>query len=269
MKVAILFPILLMSLSAYSQKNTHLENLVETEKNFAKSAAEKGTKSAFLQFFAEDGLVFQPQAVNAKEFWKTRPESGALLSWTPVWADIDGEGTLGYTTGPWEFRPKGKDGEPVAFGQYVTIWKMQDDGTFKAVLDIGISHDKFEGTAGKINYPRDAAAAGEKPKDLLGPFKYPKDSIGIDTRLYRDGEFPIVGNAVSERLKLEDRQYEDSGGKCNVESAGLRYCYGIVSLSFESKKPVRGNYLQIHKFRSGKWEVVLDLFSALPNGEGS
>ncbi|MDH3493361.1 MAG: hypothetical protein OEM82_07420, partial [Acidobacteriota bacterium] len=75
---------------------------------------------------------------------------------------------------------------------------------------------------------------------------------------------PLVGSAVIERLNKENRHLEDFGGRCEPAFANLRYCYGIVSISRDKTAPVRGNYLQIHKFRSGKWEIVIDLFSALP-----
>ena len=117
-----------------------LQKLVDTELSFAKTAAEKGTKTAFLTFLADDGIIFNPTEANGKLVWKARPESPALLAWNPAWADISSDGKLGYTTGGWEFRPQGKTDKPTAFGEYVTLWQIQSDGTFKAVLDIGIKH---------------------------------------------------------------------------------------------------------------------------------
>ncbi|MDQ6788815.1 MAG: nuclear transport factor 2 family protein, partial [Acidobacteriota bacterium] len=105
-----------------------LNKIVETEKSFAQDAAEKGIRSAFLEFLADDGLVFNPNPTNGKEFWRSRPESIALLSWNPTFADISSNGILGYTTGDYEYRPKGKTDNPTAFGQYMTIWRRQADG---------------------------------------------------------------------------------------------------------------------------------------------
>src|SRR6266568_7354307 len=116
--------------------------IVEAERAFAKAAATKGTRDAFLEFLADDGIIFQPGPVNGKKFWTERPSRKSLLSWEPVFADVSRAGDLGYTTGPWEFRPNGPDDQPVAFGQYFTIWKKQRDGSWKAVLDRGVSSDK-------------------------------------------------------------------------------------------------------------------------------
>lgn len=116
--------------------------LVQMEHDFAKAAAEKGTRDAFLEFLAEDGIVFQPGPVNGKKWWTERAPRKGLLSWTPIFADVAPSGDLGYTTGPWEFRPNGPDDKPVAFGQYFTIWKMQSDLRWKAVLDRGVTSEK-------------------------------------------------------------------------------------------------------------------------------
>jgi ketosteroid isomerase-like protein len=60
------------------------------------------------------------------------------LIWTPVGADISGSGDLGYTYGSYEFHSKDKDGKPsVEYGKYTSIWKLQKDGSWKVVLDMG------------------------------------------------------------------------------------------------------------------------------------
>ena len=128
------------SMNKNAPTKNDLQKLVETEQTFAKTAADKNTKAAFLEFLADDGIVFNPTEANGKLVWKARPESPALLAWNPAWADISSDGKLGYTTGGWEFRPKGKTDKPAGFGEYVTLWQKQGDGSYKAVLDIGINH---------------------------------------------------------------------------------------------------------------------------------
>jgi len=55
------------------------------------------------------------------------------LTWTPVGGDISASGDLGYTYGTFEFRAKDK----VDYGKYTSIWKLQKDGSWKVVLDMG------------------------------------------------------------------------------------------------------------------------------------
>src|SRR5260221_7027640 len=117
MRIGSLF-ILSTILSAIVLGQSDLQKLVDTENAFARTAAEKGTRTAFLSFLADDSIVFNPQRSNGKEVWTARKESPALLSWYPIFADISGNGLIGYTTGPWEYRPKGKEDTPAAFGHY-------------------------------------------------------------------------------------------------------------------------------------------------------
>src|SRR5947199_8834167 len=137
-----------ISLEAVSQKHKESERtktrraLVEMEHAFAKAAATKGTRDAFLEFLADDGIIFQPGPVNGKKFWGERPSRKGLLSWETIFSDVSRAGDLGYRTGPWEFGPNGPDDQPVAFGQYFTIWKKQRDGSWKAVLDRGVTTEK-------------------------------------------------------------------------------------------------------------------------------
>src|SRR5205807_7658898 len=127
------------SIDSFAQKESartkNRRALVEMEHAFAKAAATKGTRDAFIEFLADDGIVFQPGPVNGKKFWTERERRKGSLSRESEYADISRAGDLGWSTGPWEVRPNGPSDKPVAFGEYFTIWKKQNDGSWKAVLD--------------------------------------------------------------------------------------------------------------------------------------
>src|SRR3982750_2287082 len=126
---------------------TDLEKLVDTERAFARMAAEKGTRTAFLANMTDDALVFGPDKAYGKPVWSARADGTPgvpLLSWEPNYADISANGILGYTTGNCEFRPKGKDDSPSGFGEVGTVWLRQPDGRYKWVVDIGVGHPKPE-----------------------------------------------------------------------------------------------------------------------------
>ena len=278
--------ILLLGVSGImaQQKNVkpNLQKLVDTELSFAKTAAEKGTKPAFLEFLADDGIIFNPTEANGKTVWNARPASPALLSWRPNWADISSDGNLGYTTGGWEFSPQGKTGEPNAFGQYVTIWQKQSDGKFKAVLDIGIRHPKPEGTKYGWSSPRDEGEIQEKPqraitlgqltdifsKKLLsdGYFRYFADDVVV----LRDGEMPLMGKTTAflglEKLdeKFPPRSFLNFKGNLSQMFGDMMYAYGTYQLTHEDKSISKWNFLQIWKYRGGRWQVVLDIFNLIP-----
>ena len=73
-----------------------------------------------------------------------------LLNWYPIVADIARAGDMGWTTGPWEFKSDIKEAKPVAFGNFLTVWKKQADGTFKFAIDLGISNPQPARNSGTL-----------------------------------------------------------------------------------------------------------------------
>jgi ketosteroid isomerase-like protein len=278
----------------FGQSKTDLQKLVETEIAFAKAAETKGTRAAFLEFLADDAVVFRPGARNGKEFWQAQPESGALLAWSPAWADVSSDGNLGYTTGGWELRPKGKSDAPNAFGEYVTIWLRQPDGNFKAVLDIGISHGKpasktaVKGSTAKSAAPSatwkspvDAGAGETKIESRItlntltdifskrqmsdALFRY----LANDAIVLREGRMPFI-NKTPAFLELEkvDKDfppdsYLNFDGNISQRYGNMMYSYGTYKLTHKDKSVSNWNFLQIWKFRENRWQIVLDIFAPL------
>ncbi|MBI4420961.1 MAG: DUF4440 domain-containing protein, partial [Gemmatimonadetes bacterium] len=55
-------------------------------------------------------------------------------------ADVAASGDLGYTVGLFQSRRLDAAGKPVVgTGKYVTIWRKQADGSWKAMLDLGVA----------------------------------------------------------------------------------------------------------------------------------
>jgi ketosteroid isomerase-like protein len=293
--------ILLGCIGVFAQSKTDLQKLVETEMAFAAAAEAKGTKAAFLEYLSDDGIIFQPVAKNGKAAWQLRPESPALLAWRPAWADVSSDGRLGYTTGGWEFRPDGKTGNPTAFGEYVTIWQKQEDGSFKAVLDIGIRHEKpADGANLKAAAPQSNSAvapaavspAWKSPPDAGAGEKSVKTEITLNmlTQIYsqklmsnplflhladdalilREGKMPFVGKSASFReWEKSDRNfppesYLNFDATLSQKFGNMMYAHGIYKLTHKDKSVNRWNFMQIWKHRSGRWQVVLDILSPIP-----
>ncbi len=262
-----------------------LQKLVEIEKSFAQTASEKGTKTAFLTFLADDGVVFNPTETNGKLFWQARSDSTSLLAWNPVWADISADGNLGYTTGGWEFRPKGKTDQPTAFGEYVTIWQKQQDGNFKAVLDIGINHPENSFSKAAWKSPSDAGTGEKSVADGVtsntltdifsnksmanGYFNYLAD----DCLVLRDGKLPFVGRqSAFFNLEKIDKEFPSSAflkfdGNASKIFANLMYFSGVYQLTEKDNSVKKWNFVQIWKHRRGKWQIVLDIFNPIPSSK--
>ncbi len=127
------------------------EMLKQLEREFMNAALEKGSKG-YMSYYADDAVEVPngaPAIVGKVEIAKTRgflDDTNNQLVWTPVGAYISASGDLGYTYGTYEFRSKGKDGKAmvVDYGKYTSIWKLQKDGSWKVVLDMGNSNPPRE-----------------------------------------------------------------------------------------------------------------------------
>lgn len=280
----------LISFSAGAQKESlrtqNRRALVQMEHEFAKAAAARGTRDAFIEFLADDGILFQPAPVNGKKFWTERQPRKGLLSWEPAFADVSRAGDLGYTTGPWEFRPSGPQDQPVAFGQYFTIWKKQSDGKWKAVLDRGVSSEKP--FAGKLlQFPRSDESSNYQSKvdiasgramlakleadfsdasERKGAVKAYESYLNEDARLLRPDVAPAVGKSAALVL------VSASAGKLTWKplamdisiSGDLGYTYGTFDLQNQNTVIEHGSYVRVWKKQGGKWRIVLDVASPDP-----
>ena len=74
---------LLVTMSAQGQ--SALLEMVKTEQAFSKMAEEKNARDAFMEFIADDGLLFRPGAVNGKKWMQEHPvppsDKNPLLAW--------------------------------------------------------------------------------------------------------------------------------------------------------------------------------------------
>ena len=130
------------SLPAAEPKAT-VDTLKQLEGEFMKAAAEKGS-AGYMSYYADDsvevpnnGPLIQGK-VNIAQGMGFLDDKNNRLMWTPVGGDISAPGDLGYTYGTYEFHAKGKDGkEVIEYGKYTSIWKLQQDGSWKVVLDMG------------------------------------------------------------------------------------------------------------------------------------
>jgi ketosteroid isomerase-like protein len=269
---------------------TDIDSIVEAERAFCKVAIEKGARQAFLAYLADDGIIFRPGPVEAKKWWTERSEQPGVLMWEPAFADVSRGGDLGYTTGPWEFREQSASDPPVAFGHYVTIWRRQQDGSWKVALDTGVSHQKPQGgkPAGVESPvregPRGSPEGGAPPVaeadrdrgmllDLdrgLTPrtFEFTADDA---IRVYRDGSQPMLGRRAAHSAlsaRGEDPVSRPAGAAIS-RSGDLGYTYGTA----EQKKPgsagappERAGYLRIWKRRDrdSAWKLVLDVATPFP-----
>jgi ketosteroid isomerase-like protein len=120
------------------------DGLISADKSFSKLSEEKGMKQAFLEYAAENVVMLRKNKLLMKgkaalaEHFMTFSDTGFVLTWEPVFAEIAGSGDLGYTYGIYTSVSQNPDGsKKESKGTYVSIWKKDTSGSWKFVLDSG------------------------------------------------------------------------------------------------------------------------------------
>ncbi len=291
----ILCALVVVSLAQKDDRDANLRSLVEAERGFARASIDKGTRAAFIENLADDSILFRPRPVNGKKWMEEHKATPGVLTWQPIFADVSSAGEMGYTTGPWEYREKSLEDQPVAHGQFVTVWKRQANGTWKVAVDLGTSNPKPPEPAPEATSPagnqdkkkqkdlETDAEAGRvalvKMEDDFSKHVAAKATVDAfltyladDARLFRTGAFPAVGReAARTMLAAKPGLLTWQPTKAEVSRSGdLGYSYGSYEFKASEGKAESGNYLRIWKKQpDGKWKVVLDLLNPIPPAPAS
>lgn len=265
-----------------------LDGLVAAEKAFSKAAAAKGIRDSFLDFLADDSVLFRPDPVNGPQFLRSRPGAPGLLSWQPAYAEVSLAGDLGYDTGPAEYRAKAEDkAEP---SQFATVWARQADGAWKAMVDLGTPGNPPMAVDIALKGPAKVAASALPKVDAkaveasllaadraLAGVAQEKGTaaaytavLADDARLLRAGRALTVGKAAAQAVLGEDKglvTWEPAGGGV-ARSGDLGYTYGIVQHReniVESPWVKTGNYIRVWRRQpDGAWKLAFDVLSPRP-----
>src|SRR6266478_6341301 len=299
MKIRTLLPLLLTICSmmgttpAQDKKQAgDLKSMVETERAFARMSEEKGTREAFVAFIADEGILFRPTPVLGKKWMQENPlppsTTRPLLAWQPIFAFVSSAGDLGYTTGPWQYKKDIKDAQPTAFGNFMTVWKKQADGSWKFALDLGVSNPEpkdpvtiWQPGQGQmdqeISAKVDQQVARSGLLDAERKFSQVSAELGAresfllyaarEVRLFRNDHFPFVGKmAAADALAPVTAEWTWTSLFAGVSISGdLGYTYGIYELREKAGiVSERGNYARVWKKVLGDWKLVIDVADPLP-----
>jgi len=116
--------------------------LLKADRDFAAAVASHGV-DAWVAAFASDGIQIDESGVIQGSDAIRRLMTGALadpkvlLDWQPVSAVVSSSNDLGYTIGKWQVRIRARPDSVLSHGNYLTIWRKQADGSWKAAVDIG------------------------------------------------------------------------------------------------------------------------------------
>jgi ketosteroid isomerase-like protein len=119
------------------------EMLIALDKKFDRETATGGAK-VWASYFAVDGVLVMKDTDNVvgrkdiEVMMKPVFENGGSLRWQPQSAELSEDGTLGYTYGSYVRQFKNIEGKNLEVkGKYTSVWRKQEDGSWKIALDIG------------------------------------------------------------------------------------------------------------------------------------
>jgi len=126
-----------------SYRSGDLRNLMYTDSSFSASSEEYGANQAFIRFAHPDVVLLRPgkKPVRGKQdlvnLFRNLPDTGYVLKWHPAEGIIASSGELGYTWGTYWVLSRPPRRDTFNTGNYVTIWKKTENGSWKFVLDAG------------------------------------------------------------------------------------------------------------------------------------
>lgn len=276
--VSITVIVVLLTGIVLSQGNA--DKVFQTEKAFEKMVAEKGIKAGFIEFMGPTGVIFRPEAINARESWASRPDSPAGLTWNPIWIDVSSNGAIAYSIGNSIFRPKGREDTNAFYGHYISIWNRQGNGEYRAALDTGINHEKptvmptewkspvdsgTEKNEGGIS-AADSSTGFYEMAEKTGSVKAYKTYLADDAVLMRGDKQPFFGKkAAINFLSSQKPRVKFAKRKAFIEAADMAYVYNTYALvDAAGAETERGNFVQVWKLRKGKWLIAADVWVVIP-----
>jgi ketosteroid isomerase-like protein len=116
--------------------------IISTEKAFEAAARDSGISRAFYLFADEDAVIRRGNdslitgRENIRNFYEKPFYQHATVNWSPDFAAVSDDGTLGYTYGKYTWKAPGDSGKIIEYkGVFHTVWKRQSDGGWKYVWD--------------------------------------------------------------------------------------------------------------------------------------
>jgi ketosteroid isomerase-like protein len=255
------FSFICISMAADAQRP--VDGLVQAEKNFAAYSVSHSTKEAFLEFLDSSGVVFEKGlAVNGFEAWNKREKRSSVLDWQPAFAGISVSGDLGFTNGPWTFKPSPKD-TVVARGQYSTVWHRDKNGQWKFLVDLGISNGSSPATSVTVLNPSKTYTAGNAQSlleaennfitaSMVSPEKAYKKFLSHDAVINRNDRMPQQAHWDKDIFRGGVKYTVVGSG---ISSAGdLGYVYGNTVIDGKNE-----NYLRVWRRNGNEWNIVLEV----------
>ena len=115
--------------------------MMKADRDFNQAVADRNM-DRFLAFVSETAAFDSAEGRGreaVKQAWAPFFEaSGPKISWAPTKAESLVAGDVGYTVGTWRRQIKDARGNEIdREGQYLTVWRKEKDGVWRATFDTG------------------------------------------------------------------------------------------------------------------------------------
>lgn len=276
---ALLFLILFVSGDLVAQPNANLKAMVDAEKAFIDMARTQNRRDAFLYFLGDSAVTQGPNGpVKGKTRLQQQPVTDDWLDWEVGYSDIAASGDFGFNTGPWRYHRTKNDTSPLAFGEFNSVWKRQADGTWKNVLDIGISHGPPKEAISWSSSTQPLHKSEASTADMLQLEKEFQANASINLRgAYRrflsaearmmvSGQLPFVGGDQQEAYLAAwppASGFRPLAGEI-AQSNDLGYVYGTAAITLTGNGATESKtatFVRIWKREADGWKIVLDVLS--------
>jgi ketosteroid isomerase-like protein len=271
-----------------------LDGMIATERAFSGRCGAVGVRASFMEYFTDSCIAFNPGPFAYTPFVKTLPPQpnprAISLVWEPQCAGISASADLGFSSGP-SIRKNTTDATVQEYhGMFLSVWRKQDNGEWKVVVDIGVQtpsavspmgadvtrilpapvmnsgDDQFHHEAGNelIRWENDLSARflNERSSRSMG------EMLDPSVQILRENAMPHIGIATVRASFDTARTWMAWTPMRAVASAAndLGYVYGRY-VTHHSDTPGdavdSGYYLHIwRKDDAGKWKLVADCTNA-------
>ena len=234
-------------------------------------------KQVFDHVFVGAGVV--------ADFYTNIERQPGTLTMRPNFARIAVNGDLAFTAGTYLYQNGNNDTDKV-FGDYVSIWRTDDENKFKLLLNLGIQHPEAEQEALTDFKNPDSDKRIAPSKDpfsgkrvimatdnlfnhslSLSTLAAYKEFLSPEGRYYFPGFEPLAGQ--DKIMKFIDNEaisitaQTTNAGRST--SNDLAYTYGKARIK-KGEIVSDYNYVRIWEIDANhKWDILLEIFSAVEN----
>jgi ketosteroid isomerase-like protein len=264
-----------------------LARMADTERAFAKRALDTSVREAFIEFFADESVSFEPPGPGpARERLRARPAQpprpGFQLLWEPRYGDVAASGDLGYLTGPVENVIPGR---PSRYGNYFSIWKRQANGEFRVIIDLGTDLPqpavfapgvaRASGVAAWMGTDAPGvaeASLGAADKALAaslaaGAADAFQRVLHAEPYFLRTGFMPMrTRDAAVAWLRANVKSWTAQPMKAETAMSGdLGYTWGRMTLTTVPGRSIEGYYVHVWTRKAdGSWQIVASVTTPPP-----